>query len=53
MRKNGTVCSILNRRRVVARVEERALINGQLQAGWLCVACPTEGTGVEPIRGDQ
>jgi hypothetical protein len=49
MRKNETVCSILNRRTAEPRVEERALVNVQLEPGRLFVARPTEGTGVVPI----
>jgi hypothetical protein len=49
MVKNETVCSILNRRRVEPQVEERALLNGQFEAGRSFVAHPTEGTGVVPI----
>ena len=48
MVKNETVCSILNRRTVEPRVEERALVNGELEPGWLSVVRPTEGTGVVP-----
>jgi hypothetical protein len=39
MRKNETICSILNRRTVEPRVEERALVNGALEpAGYPSLA---------------
>jgi len=53
MRKNETVCSILNRRTVEPRVEERALVNREVEPGWFSVARPTEGTGEVPTWGDQ
>lgn len=43
--KSGPVCSILNRRTVEPQVEERALVNRDLEPGWLQVARPTKHRG--------
>ena len=43
--KDGPVCSILNRRTVEPQVEERALLNRELEPGWLKVARPTKRRG--------